>query len=183
MSYNKFISVTLIHQTNVYNLNKTALSLKFNLSFNFNTFGSEFDFKYIKINQIASFLSNNFFQLSRFRTIFIKKKILKKILFSSIFTKNLNFANYFKLYVLYFFNIYYTKPIKYNYSDNCLLFYLDNPNNFFRGNLKLKQKIQLKLNFSCFKKHCRGIFYRYISQQLLAKIFITVKKKNEILVV
>lgn len=75
----------------------------------------------------------------------LKKKILKRYFIALTLRKRsqLNFLKYFNFY-LYFFDKYYTKKLKYNIRFNSFIYYLDNPDLYFR-NRKLVLNTQVKV--------------------------------------
>ena len=75
----------------------------------------------------------------------LKKKILKSFFIALNLRKlsQSNFLKYFYFY-LYFFDKYYTKRLKYNIKFNNFVYYLDNPDLYFRST-KLMFNVQVKI--------------------------------------
>ena len=84
----------------------------------------------------------------------LKKKILKRFFIALNLRKlsQSNFLKYFYFY-LYFFDKYYIKRLKYNIKFNNFVYYLDNPDLYFR-NIKLTFNVQIKIiNYILNLKH------------------------------
>lgn len=171
-NYDKIIKDISINQSNVYNLNNN-LSLKdltVKVDASFNTFKDEKNLKFTRLYALIIYLTNQRPVLRKVNFSFLKKKILKKFVLSASLSKN-NKANFllylFKQYI-YYFQIYYQKPVKYNLPRNRFTIYLDNPQFFIKNYNKHGQKIQLKISFAGRK----GLEYitKYISNFFILRL-------------
>ena len=145
--YKKSLSNHLLLKFNHYNLTQYhGKAPAMTLSSTFNTFKGDKNPRLIKLYNLLLYIANQRPFIKKVDFKFIKKKILKKILFSVRISKqNLNnFINYLHYY-LYFYQIYFLKPLKYNSKLFQYVFYLDNVQ------LSFKQKARGKISQSHIK--------------------------------
>lgn len=88
---------------------------------------------------------------------YIKKQILKKFFFIvNLRKKNFfNFYFYLSHYYFFYFNIYYIKPLKYNFNNLNFMYYIDNIQGQLKnyGKLNMKSQIKLFFNSNCHRKY------------------------------
>jgi hypothetical protein len=115
-----------------------------------NTFSSNVDHILVILYKFIYFFSTQrpFMKMSKFKVL--KKKILDRFTFITNLRKNV-FTNFYKYlyFYLYFFNKYYTKKLKYNYNNKNFIYYLDNPNLYFKTQ-RINKAVQIKIQIAKF---------------------------------
>lgn len=170
-SYNIITKNLLISQVNFYNINKIPLAFSITLFSSFNTFKSEKSLKFIKLYFLLFYVGSQRPFLKKIKFSYMKKKILKRFLVSSTLNKinKNNFLSYMVNFYVYFFQVYYQKLLKYNYTYDNILIYIDNIQLFFKNYNKQSQKTQIKVAFS--HKRCSNkILLRCLSNIFLLKL-------------
>jgi hypothetical protein len=172
-NYNFITKNLLINQVNFYNINTISDVPYIALFSSFNTFKSEKNLKFIKLYCLLLYVGNQRPFLKKVKFSYMKKKILKRFIISSALNKGNknNFLFYIVNFYTYFFQIYYQKLLKYNYTSGNVLIYIDNIQLFFRNYNKQNQKTQIKIAFSS-KKYSDKILLRYLSGVFLLKLKI-----------
>lgn len=169
-NYNSITKNLLTSHVNFYNINTVSLP-RITLFSSFNTFKSEKNLKFIKLYCLLFYVGNQRPFLKKIKFSYMKKKILKRfVIFSTLNEINRNnFLSYIINFYTYFFQIYYQKLLRYNYTNKSVSIYVDNIQLFFRNYNKQNQKTQIKIVFSC-KKYSSGVLLRYLSGAFLLKI-------------
>lgn len=162
----------ILLQSAVYNVHQTKEPFRIQLNASFNTFSGERNLKLVKLYNLILYLTNQRPYLKKVKFNYKKKKILKRfILVDSLSLKNTdNFLNYLVHNYLYFFHIYYQKPLKYNILKNRLVLYLDNPQFFIKNYNKHQQRFKLKILFTFKNKLFCNQFIRTMSNFFLIKV-------------
>lgn len=148
-NYRSILKNIQLHQLNFYNSQSLNSKLNVKIMSNFNTFGGEKNLKLTKLCNLLYAVSNQKPLLKSIGFKHLKKKILKSFRLTSSLNalRAENFLLYFLSHYLYFFQIYYQRPIKYGYTRSQFNFYLDNLQYFFKNYNKQNQKTQLKVSF------------------------------------
>jgi hypothetical protein len=171
-NYYYTIKKNLINQHNIFNCNKLPNNcLNVEIKSSFNSFGVEKNPKLVRLYNIIWYLTNQKPLLKRISFNYIKKKILKRIIFSIRLSKKnlINFINYMSGLYLHFFHIYYQKQVRFNVTNNNFSFYLDNPQLFFRNYIRKNQKIHLKISFILTDEKNLVFLSKYLSNLFLLK--------------
>lgn len=172
--YRRFLTSHFLLKFNSYNVNKNSLSPPvINLVSTFNTFKGEKSPKLTKLYNLLWYMTNQKPFVKKIGFRFIKKKILKKIVFGvKVSDRNLNNFVVYLSYYLYFYHIYYLKAMKYNFCPQKCFVYLDNIQLSFRQKGKKLSKSHIKVSFSSLNSKFL-IFY-------LNNFFLVWTKTNEI---
>lgn len=138
--------------TNSFNIYNSSRLLKKKIKINvlsaFGTFKSEKNLKLTKLYNLLFYVSGQKPFLKKIKFNYIKKKILKRFfLLSSIPFNKFSNLIYYLMFYLQFFHLYYQRKLKYNYSKNSFIFYIDNVQFFFKNYNKQNHKTQLKFEF------------------------------------
>jgi hypothetical protein len=109
-----------------------------------NMFSGNMNNKVLALYKFIFFFSAQKPFLKIYKFCALKKKILNRFSFI-ISMRQSNFINFYKycFFYLYFFDKYYTKKLKYNILCSNFIYYLDNPDLYFRTQ-KLNLEIQIK---------------------------------------
>jgi hypothetical protein len=170
--YAKVCKQLKIIRDNTYNLNWSPNSFEVQINANFNTFGSEKNLKLIKLYNLIWYSTNQKPILKKIKFNYIKKKILKKFVLTNrlSFLNKDNFLIYFIHHYLYFFQIYYQKPLKYNILNDRFILYIDNPQFFIKNYNKHQQRVNMKISFICGNNSKINQFIKSIADFFLLKI-------------
>jgi hypothetical protein len=164
----------LINQNNVFNYNRiTCRKVNIGIKSSFNTFGSEKNPKLSRLYNIFWYFINQKPLLKKIKFNYIKKKILKRIIFSAnLSTSNsLNFLKYLNSLYLHFFHIYYQRTIKFNITNNSVVVYLDNPQLSFKNYVRRNQKVHLKVSFFFKKLNNQNLLIKYLANNFLIRSY------------
>lgn len=171
-TYSSTVKKILINQNNIFNFNQLSNNkLKVSLKASFNSFGSEKNLKLIKLYNLVWYITNQKPLIKGVGFNYIKKKILKRIIFNINLSNynTTNFIKYISQLYLHFFHIYYQNSIKFNITANSVVIYLDNPQFFFRNYIRKNQKIHIKVTFSLDKISRSFYLIKYLSHLFLLK--------------
>jgi hypothetical protein len=173
-NYSYTVKRILINQNNIFNYNHiTSQKIGIKVKSSFNTFGSEKNQKLPTLYGNFWYFTNQKPFLKKIKFNYIKKKILKRIIFSlNLSSRNsLNFLKYLNSLYLHFFHVYYQKPIRFNITNNGITVYLDNPQLSFRNYVRKNQKIHLKVSFFFRKLNNLNFLIKYLANNFLIRSY------------